>query len=380
MAGLFLLGGMTGLLGGMLPHWAMHLSVDSLDAGNGFLALGLGGVVGGYAVERLGGTKARRAGAAFGVATAAGGAALFGLAAVFDAQLVPALLALLGVGAGAATALTAAALRPALQGTRATAALNLAGVFFGAGAVVASIASWLAADWTSWRGLLRTDAVFAIAVGLLVARSRAFRFSSSPPRRETERRGALSPTAILLSLGLTLQAAAYGVVGGWLSFYLARKLGLTIQGSLAAPALFWAALTCGRVAATRLPAGPAVRPLLGVSLLSGLGCVFLLTAPQLSGAAVGAALVGLGLGALHPLTLSAVRRGAGPELSTLPSRLFELVFFGGAVAAGLVGVASRFVGIEAVVWSVAGCTLAVAAVLTVIFVESRLSQSPAPAR
>ena len=379
MAGLFLLGGGAGLLGGLLPHWALHLSVDALDAGSGFLALGLGGVAGGWAARRPSWTRGRAAGVAFGFATVAAAAALAGLALLVDSQWLPALLALYGGACGIVTSLTTAVLRPALQGARATAVLNLAGVLFGAGAVASSAASWVASDWGSWRTLLWSAGAFGVAVGLLVLRSDAFRISNAPTR-EPDWRSALNPTTVLLGLGLLLQAAAYGVVGGWLSFYLARKLGLTIQGSLAAPAVFWAALTFGRVTATRLPRRAAVRPLLGVSALTILGCVFLLTAPQLSGAAVGAALIGVGLGALHPLTLAAVRRGAGADLGRLPSGLFGLAFLGGVLVAGLVGFASMLIGIEAVVWSVACCALAVAVVLTVIFVESRLSQTPAPAR
>ena len=113
--------------------------------------------------------------------------------------------------------------------------------------------------------------------------------------------------------------------------------------------------------------------LAGPTAASCLGCVFLLQTARASGAAVGAALLGLGLGSLHLLTLRAMERRctAGHE-----SRLRELLFLSLAAALLACWPVGRFesaLGIELAVWSPLGCSLAAAAALLVFVIEQRVS-------
>jgi fucose permease len=209
-------------------------------------------------------------------------------------------------------------------------------------------------------------------------RARAFDLAAAAPPSGPDWRKALTPAAILLALSLLIQALNYGVMGGWLGLYSSRKLGATAPASLAVLCAFWLALTSGRVAATRLPAILSrMRALAGVSAASVLGCLFLLNTAEPSGALVGALLVGGGLGALHPLTMSAAMRPSAQRPAAFVPGFFVTTFLGGILLAGLIGpLAGRF-GVDVIVWSSLAGSIAAMLVLSVIAIESKLSEAAA---
>ncbi|MEZ5395471.1 MAG: hypothetical protein R2724_22000 [Bryobacterales bacterium] len=167
-------------------------------------------------------------------------------------------------------------------------------------------------------------------------------------------------------------------MGGWLALYSFRKLGATAPASLAVLFSFWLALTAGRVAATRLPAVLSrIRALAGVSATSVLGCLFLLNTSQPAGALVGAMLVGAGLGALHPLTMSAAARRSTQRPAAFVPGFFVTTFLGGVLLAGLLGpIAGRF-GVDVIVWTSLAGSVAAMLVLSIIAIESKLSEAAA---
>ncbi|MCB9383011.1 MAG: MFS transporter [Bryobacterales bacterium] len=378
MTGLLLLGAVIGFVGAMLPVWAGRLSLDLLDAGRGLAALGAGSLVAALAARKSGWDQGPRLRKLFAAGALLCGASLFCLPLATNPNVLALQLAGLGVGGGAVSAAAAGLLRSATTGRRISALLNLAGVSFGLGAVVSSASVWWLVDLVSWQTLARVCAVGPAILAVLNWRARAFDLAAAAPPQETDWRKALTPAAALLALSLILQALNYGVMGGWLALYSFRKLGATAPASLAVLFSFWLALTAGRVAATRLPAVLSrLGALAGVSATSVLGCIFLLNTSQPSGALVGAMMVGAGLGALHPLTMSASARRSGRGPAAFVPGFFVTTFLGGVLLAGLLGpIAGRF-GVDVIVWTSLAGSVAAMLVLSVIALESKLSEAAA---
>ena len=378
MSGLLLLGAVIGFVGAMLPVWAGRLTLDVLDAGRALAALGAGSLAAALLPRRFGWDQGANLRKLFAAGALCCAAALWCLPWATDANLLAGPLAGLGFGGGAVSAAAAGLLRSATTGRRISTLLNLAGVAFGLGAIASSALVWWLVDFVSWQALARLCAVLPAALAVLNWRARAFDLAAAAAPSELDWRKALTPAAILLALSLFIQALNYGVMGGWLALYSFRKLGATAPASLAVLFAFWLALTSGRVAATRLPAILSrMRALAGVSAASVLGCLFLLNTADPSGAMAGAALVGAGLGALHPLTMSAAARRSGERPAAFIPGFFVTTFLGGILLAGLIGpLAGRF-GLDVVVWSSLTGSVAALLVLSLIAIESKLSEAAA---
>lgn len=372
LSGLFLLGGLTGLLGALLPIWAIHLTLETSAAGNCFLAIALGTAIAVAAQSRAGSEERglrRRLVAGCVLASAS----LASVSLLYDQTWLTAPLIALGVAVGLLAMTTASALYDTLTPQRTPALLDLAGVSFGLGAGAACATAWLSIGWLSWEWLLRLAALGLLAAATVTSRGTSFAAAPAPasaapgPKR-------LRPIGVLLGLGLFLQACNYGVLGGWLAFYLARRFGMTTSDSLAVLLVFWIAMTAGRVAAMRLPAMDRhLRSLFAATAFCLLGCAFLLNTTQSSGAFVGALLAGLGVGALHPLTLSAaVRDRHGLNPADLRA-FFATSFLAVALAGWLIGQLSSRFGIEAVVWSALATSAAALLVLGTMIIEAKLS-------
>ncbi len=380
MSGLVLLGALIGFVGAMLPVWAGRLALDVLDAGGVFAALGAGALTAALLARRAGWDRGANLRGLFAAGALCCTAAILTLSWTREApQLIPP-MAGLGFGGGAVAAAAAGLLRSATTGRRISTLLNLAGVSFGVGAIVSSALTWWLHDWATWRALLRLFAILPAALAVLNWRARAFDLAAAAQPPALAWRRALTPAAVLLAASLVLQALNYGVLGGWLALYLARKLGAPAPTCLAVLVLFWVALTSGRVAAARLvEALGRVGAIAAVSAISVLGCLFLVNTAAPSGATVGAALVGAGLGALHPLTMAAAAGRPGQRPAAFVPGFFVTTFLGGLLAAGLIGPMAASFGVDVVVWVSLAGSVAAMVVLSMIAVESRLSEA-APVR
>jgi fucose permease len=188
-----------------------------------------------------------------------------------------------------------------------------------------------------------------------------------------------TPRGILLAIALFLEAGTYWTMGGWLVFYLSRKLGTAGSTSLAILAGFWLALTCGRVAAQRLPPlEKKLRWLVAAGGLCFLGSIFLIQATDVSGALVGALCLGGGLGLLHPLTLGAIT-GRHPDLEPrLLLTFFLVTFSGGLLIPWGVGHLAAKMGIEIVVWTALVAVILIFILLGIVVIESKFDRSAAP--
>ena len=375
MLGLFAMGMVMALLGAGLQLWSLQLSLDARTAGNIFPALAAG-LLAAFFLSR---EPAKSVGPGTRVLFVASGVlaatALAAMSFVYAAAWLPGPMFVLGTALGCFAGAAAALLERILTPRRARGVLDLAAVSFCLGGLAGCLSIRAAAGFVSPAGILRALAVLPLLAA--VAASRAWRLRLPLPsvvREPDGRPRTFSLNFFLVSCSLLLQSAAYGIAACWLTVYLSRALGLTTRGGMTVLVVFWTALAAGRTAAARLPAlRDSVASLAGPTAASCLGCVFLLQTARASGAAVGAALLGLGLGSLHLLTLRAMERRctAGHE-----SRLRELLFLSLAAALLACWPVGRFesaLGIELAVWAPLGCSLAAAAALLVFVIEQRVS-------
>lgn len=374
MGSFALLGVWLGALGTLLQLWAMHLRLGPQGASNVFLMLALGSVAVPLVVWRWippSGRPVQRLFVCSGILAATSFVWLSQIVEAF--WLLPPLL-LLGLALGALNAATALLLRATLTPPRTPAVIELAGILFSVGGFV--ICVLLGLLFESLNTTLWLLAALFLLLAWRVRHSNLFNFMAFRPDSsglwaQLDR----SPTGILLAIALFLQSGIYWTVGGWLAFYLGRKFGTAGSTSVAILAGFWLALTCGRVAAQRLPRlEKRLRWLMLASGMCFVGSIFLIQTVEISGAVVGALFLGSGLGLLHPLTLGAVT-SRYPDLQPRLLHTFFLVTF----SAGLfipwgVGHLAARMGIEVVVWTVLAAAILIFILLGIVVVESKLDE------
>lgn len=380
MSGFFLIGLMAGGLGALLPLWAFELSLDSIDAGNAFMALGVGALLGSVGAMQYGQSK-ERVRKLFSIAGLLAALCLVGTSRVGNAGDLVFPIAGLGLGVGAVAGIAAGLLEGCLTDRRAADVLHLAGVSFGFGAVGACCLAWLLNGITGSVSLL---IALAAVTSLVAATGRWGRAIEIEPVGDTVRetlRMAWTPGGILLAAGAFIQAANSGIAGSWLGLYVFRKLGISLDWSVTILIGYWATATAVRATAARIPESAGrVLPALAVAGVSLLGSLFLLQTVQASGALAGAILLGAGTGAAHPLTLRAVQTRVLPAPRGL-ARIYTAGSFMAALGcAWAMGPIATNWGITAVVWALLLGISASLAALGLLLLESRLSHSPADTR
>jgi fucose permease len=281
-------------------------------------------------------------------------------------------LLILGFATGMLTTGTSWLIFDTMMAPVASTILSLAGVFFGWGAVSFTMFLWLRAQPSS----LWAAALLPALLAVLYWRQRSLRepaLQAMPlrlPARETR-----SPVAVLLALALFFQSGSEWAAGGWMAVYWVRKLGVNREAALFGLALYWAALTLGKVL------GPRVfwltTPLrrlttgAGVALFGGL---VLLSAVGKGGLAVGATCLGAGLGSLYPLLVGMIGERFRYYHPGFFNGLLSLSLIGGMLAPWSVGLLAHLWVIEWAVWVPALGIGMVYILLIVLLVEGRLSK------
>ena len=380
MAGLLLLGMLTALPGALHSVWFLRLSINPPEAGHCFLVLGLGVLLGVACWRRLGSDFGVRGAYTTSGLLAAAGLLLLSIANTSSA--LPGSLFVLGAGIGVLTVGVAWLIAGAVPATSARSVLHLAGVSFGAGAFGVCVLVWATANAISWAAVVRALAAAPLVLSVLASRAKAFRYI---PLTASSWAGPVAhvpyPVAVLLGLALAAQSMVQWAMGGWLAVYLSRKFGATMGTGLLILALFWAAFTGGEVLAQRLAAlEERLRILLSCTVLGGVGLVFLLKTVDLSGALMGAVLLGGSLGLLQPATLGIVARRTPKPHPHLLSGMMALLLVSGLLGAGVVGLLAEPFAIEVVIWFglaglAAGCLL-----LGGVFVDLKLTTPSAAVR
>ena len=254
-------------------------------------------------------------------------AALVGIAYAPSYAVLAALLIALGLG-GASAMSASNTLIPDLYPENPSSPLNLAGVFFGVGAI---FFPWLVAFLAARLGLVLTIWLITVMVAgvALVAISQTFPPASSGGGfdwREV-RRLACDPAVIILALVLFFYSAVEISTAGWSRTFLERDLHALPQRSAVILTMFWVAMMVGRLAASQVVKrvrGPKL--LLGAALGAGCGLCVVVLANSVVVASVGIVICGLTYAPVFPTT-------AGTASTYFP-KLFATVF-GILMAVGL---------------------------------------------
>ena len=360
-AGFFLTGIATVILGPAIPELAAGWGVAPASLAGlftaQFLVSSAGSVLSGY-----------RPWASLLAAYPLMAAGLLGLALGGPALALAAAAALgmgLGLGIPASNVLVAAD-----QRRRRGAALSILNLMWGVGAVACPLL------FAALRGRVEAGATLAAlaAVTLLLGAGLAVSGSGGPagsgarrtaaPRRETggaagkegggeEGDPAPLATLALFAAMLFLYVGSESAVAGWL-VTLADQVGGATAASMLVHSAFWGALLGGRAAAPlllrRMP-----EPLLhALSLgVAGGGIGWLLVADSRPAVAAGAAVTGLGMAVVFPLTVSGLTAATENAAAGRVGWVFAFGGVGGAVLPWLVPRVGRGVGAGSLQWGFA---------------------------
>ena len=231
MAGLLLLGMLTALPGALHPLWFLSLSINTVTASYGFLAMGLGVLLGSVVWRRVGARFSLRGAYTTSGLLATGGLLLLSLVNVGSA--LPGPLFAVGLAVGVLATGVAWLISGALPATSARSVLHMAGVSFGGGAFCVCVLVWVAGDARSWAILVRLLAIAPLLLTAFALRAKVFRYL---PLTASAWPGPTShvpyPMAALLGLALAAQSMVQWAMGGWLAVYLLRQFGATLQAGL----------------------------------------------------------------------------------------------------------------------------------------------------
>jgi fucose permease len=376
LRGLAVSGFLLALPGGLLPVWGYHIRADFDTAANYFGVLGAG-MTGGallgirlrkkYAVEHL------LAGGCFLGAVSLLLLALASPSAGFWYQCLALLLT--GAAAGVINTSVFESLAPTWESDPAGITLT-GGIFFGLGSVVSA---WLMSKCLDSMLAPRLFALAALvtgATGVLFGRVPLSRYSPRLLPVSEAVKDLRSVMAIFFALLLFFQFASEWSIAGWLPVFLIDRLGLSPETALLLLALYWLALTAGRVITARLL--PVVRHqrLLAVSAICALfGCICLLLAPTRGGMIVGILLTGAGFSAIYPLAAERIATRFSYYHPGYFNGIFTFAMLGGILAPFVLGHVAAVAGLEVIPLAALMSSCAVFTLVLLIWLGRKVSGS-----
>lgn len=373
LGGFALSGFLAALLGAILPVWGYHLKFEFATAGHYFLGMAAGTAVAHEAGRRLRGRSSR-----FRLSLACAVACL-GLA-LLSLVSPPAAagwriggMALVGLALGLLNGSLFQAIHPSWRQDPA-ATINVAGIFFGAGCLVSALLAGALFYSAPASGILALMAVIPAAFALLYARTPAAP-GGTTPRGDLRMKllGFRNPAAILLALLVFFQFGNEWSVAGWLPVFLIHRTGMSPETSLRYLAMYWMALTLGRVAAMAvLPRMPHGRLLLGSAGAALFGCILLMGTDNAEGAAVGVLLVGLGYAAVYPLVAEMIGHRFAYYRPGQFNGIFSVALMGGLLAPAILGYAADAWGVGTVMLLPLVGTCMVVLLVLLIWLEAKI--------
>ena len=383
VGGVFLIGVLVAAPGSVLPVWSSPLPVDATSGSLVFAGLTLGLLAGILYAPRLrkqGDMGIRR------LLTVSLACMTIAFVSLSTTQVVLRLFAGwfgLGVAGGGLVAVVSALLPHIVTPSHSITVLHLAGLTLGGAGVIVSLLFSFAMQGPGAAPLLLIMSSLTLVSSIWAWRSRALEGVPRPVLREFPLGGkdAANPVVLLLALSIVVQSASQWAVAGWLPAYLSRRFGLSAGVDLSVLAGFWLSLSLTRLlAGRRVNLGSPLRWLGGPTVASLAGCSLLLQFQDLSGAVAGLLLLGVGLGSLHPVTLTLMGRSYIWKRSGFVYGVLSLWLITGLPVSVLIGHFAKQVGIEVVVWIVAGNALLAFLLLATVLLETRLAKEARPVR
>jgi len=328
----------TVLLGPVLPALAARWSLSDAQSGEFFTAQFLASILGvalsGALVPKVGYRLAMVSGLLFmavGVGCLASGSRLVGIVAV----------ACYGVGLGLTIPtcnLLVAEVNPA---TRA-ASLSLLNFSWSVGAMACP---FLLAPFQ--RAGRISIFFYSLAAFLLLVSGSLARVNLPRPNPSKELSGTpaqpfvrmlVTPTAVILGTLFFVYVGTENAVGGWLASYAKRLMNQPGTIWVTTPSYFYGGLLAGRaLAPIFLRTIPEVRLVRLSVVMAILGLMSLLASRSVFWILVSATVIGLGLAAIYPITISLLSNAFGSGATRLGSVMFGLASFGAATLPWLVG-------------------------------------------
>ncbi len=375
LGGFFVSGLLLSFTGSILPAWGHHLRSDYLTVAAYFLSLAGGVLVSLRLAQIL--LPPKGIGFVLACGCGVGSAAILSLAAM--GPPVPAYwrmfgLAAIGIAAGLLHSAVFQAIWPMYVLNRA-ATVNLAGALFGGGCL--AMALFVAGTFYVYT-VPSILVLIAVIPGLFAAVYARAQFPARPLPQQVSilegLRQVRSPVAILLALLLLFQFGNEWAMAGWLPLFLVQTLGLSPERSLELLALYWVALTAGRIASqSALPRISHARLLFFSALAAVFGSFVLAVTNNRFGGMMGVVLIGAAWAPIYPLVVERIGSRFSYYHPGLFNGIFSLAFAGALLAPSSLGVFARLWGIRAVmVVPVAGTILVLVLVLG-IWLEARVS-------
>ena len=331
----------TVLLGPVLPALSARWALTDEQAGEFFTAQFLASTIGvalsGVLVPRVGYRTVMILGMVFmagGVSFLTLGSHLVGLGAV----------ACYGIGLGLTIPTCNLLVAEVNPRTRAS-ALSLLNFSWTVGAVACPflLAPFQRTGRISTFFLVLAAFVFLVAISLAwgklppaVAKSKTSSESSTPLLRLLGK-----PTAMVLGTLFFVYVGTENAVGGWLASYAKRLVDQPGTVWVTTPSYFYGGLLAGRALAPIFLRSVSEVRLVRLSVATALlGLILLLASHSMAFVLGFAAIIGLGLAAIYPVTISLLTNCFGPMAARVGSVMFMLASFGAACMPWLVGVLS----------------------------------------
>lgn len=377
----FLISGfLLALPGGLLPLWGYHVHADFGTAGNYFLALGAG-LAGSMTLARKTANRLR-ADRLLTIGCIAASIALLMLTIAAPPALVWfQMLALLVTGAAAGLINSAVfeSIGTAWEADPAGVTLR-GGIYFGAGSMAASllIAQCFGADTIGDFNATRLLALTALVpAAAAIAFRRLPKVKAAPelaPVDEAAGRDRRTVLVILFGFVLFFQFANEWSIAGWLPVYLIDRLGMSPVGAVMLLAVYWLALTLGRIVATVLVKVMPHGRLLGISAFCALfGGTALTASDTRGGVVVGILLMGAGFSAIYPLASERIATRFTCYHPGYFSGLFTFAMSGGIFAAFGLGHLAGVAGLRVIPLTAMLGSCAVFALIMVIRLGRKVS-------
>lgn len=351
VGGFLLIGVLVGLLGSLLVVWQYHIDTDPEIVGLHFLVLVSGYLVAAAAAESLLERTSIRSVSLLSCAVGFGG--LLSLSFLAPPVLIGwRLLGVAFVGAAGGLLMTSLlyAIEPFYKEVPA-AAVNLAGIMFGLGCLVATMIVALTYYARSVRiqpGLLAVIPAVYFVVYLLnrdpIARQ-PIRSNTSSSTRDTLR-DLRSVAGVLFTLLLFFQFGNEWAIAGWLPLFLIHRLGSNPETAIWALGLYFGALMLGRIFAQALLLRVNHRKLLiGSIVLAMIGYLALSFTDSMLGALTAVAVIGAGFAPIYPLVAEKLdnRFAFQPRVY---NGVFALAITGGMSAPWLLGYVAAALGMR----------------------------------
>jgi FHS family glucose/mannose:H+ symporter-like MFS transporter len=325
--GLLTFGIVLTTLGSVLPSIIERFGIDKAQAGALFLLMTLGILAGSLVFGPLVDHYGYK-----GILLAAIVLIFVGLEGIAFAPslgLLRTAIVVIGFGGGIINGGTNALVADISSGERG-ANLNLLGVFFGVGAVgVPFVLATLTGRFSQSALIAGVGALVVVPLAVIaVTRFPAPKHAQGFPIAAA---GGLlkDPLLLLMGLILFLESGIEITVGGWTSTFVKEELAVPAEPALLLLSLYWLGMMLARIALGRILRRASHFSALYTCLVIALaGAALLLTARDVTAAAVGVFLLGVGFAAMFPTVLGFI----GDRYAALSGTAFSL-----AIAMALVG-------------------------------------------